>query len=856
KAAYKLSPDDKLTAGILFDDAIAGKDFALAEEIADKATTLNFDDCEGDFFVGRLAMAKGDFSDANQRFDSVLEQKPIFPLAYVLKSMVDVELGNFDSAVESIRTATMMVPLDSAIARQNIDVLQKRNKSLGSNITALQQVELEDSLLRACALNPQDWKLYSDYANLISNREPVKALTVVKQLAKRFPNSQTYYNLGKMALTIAVKETSNDRKQVLFDTAGEALSKLLELSPDDGDTKKIYAEYLRITGQNAKATEMFSGDKNTMWLFYLNNGEYEKAKEILVELYSASPEDTQIIRGLMLIAERTRNKDDAKLYSDKLLAVDNSITNELLQIEQYLKLELLQDAEVKLASFRERNPEEELALLLEAWVVLIKGNAEELKEQKNILYKESLTLVNHYLATDPENSTAWRLRGQINSSLDDFDQSISDLQKSKGINSNPDIQILLAQAYDRAGRTQEAIGELMNACQDGRTPASARVMLESLYTRTKQWSNLERFYAETISKYPESSFWYYRAGSLAIQQGKFDQAERNFYSSMKNSEKDDNKGGLMAAFDGYLTSLRMGKKYDQLFAEGAKHVSGDLAPVAYNQMGIAEMLLSNNDKAIANYHRALETAGDNYDYLNKILNSMGSVLGEDEVTKWCTDKLSEDINHLSANLMMFNINLTHDEYAKGIEYIDRVIELASKEDLTKGENLIKWVEYAGKKAQLLLVAYMKTGERPYLVDSIKQHEIIIEKNPSNTSVMNNLAFLLADNDEQLDKALNYAKRSHEASPGDANKMDTYAFVLYKLKRYDEAEEMSKKALGILELSSAATDWSMHEHLGMAQEGLGKKIEAKTSYEKSLEAAEGVASEKDITELKDAIKRVS
>lgn len=83
----------------------------------------------------------------------------------------------------------------------------------------------------------------------------------------------------------------------------------------------------------------------------------------------------------------------------------------------------------------------------------------------------------------------------------------------------------------------------------------------------------------------------------------------------------------------------------------------------------------------------------------------------------------------------------------------------------------------------------QTSDKQYLSIAVEEFEKILVKQPNNTSVLNNIAYFLADNNEQLDKALEYAKRAHEDSPNDGNIMDTYAYTLCKVGDYAKAGEV-------------------------------------------------------------------
>ena len=122
-------------------------------------------------------------------------------------------------------------------------------------------------------------------------------------------------------------------------------------------------------------------------------------------------------------------------------------------------------------------------------------------------------------------------------------------------------------------------------------------------------------------------------------------------------------------------------------------------------------------------------------------------------------------------------------------------------------------------------------------------------------MLNDLAYLLADNDEQPEKAVEYAKRAHEKMPNDGNILETYAYTLYKTAEYEKAEEFTQMAIQIFERNSRDVTWDIYWHLAMAQEKLEKTEQALASYRQALRSA-GRMSPKNKLQLEEAIQRLS
>ena len=55
--------------------------------------------------------------------------------------------------------------------------------------------------------------------------------------------------------------------------------------------------------------------------------------------------------------------------------------------------------------------------------------------------------MNRNLQSDPDNATAWRLKGEIDFFREDYDKAIGDFAKSKLLADEPSVRVSLAKAY-------------------------------------------------------------------------------------------------------------------------------------------------------------------------------------------------------------------------------------------------------------------------------------------------------------------------------------------------------------------------------------------------------------------------
>ena len=108
-------------------------------------------------------------------------------------------------------------------------------------------------------------------------------------------------------------------------------------------------------------------------------------------------------------------------------------------------------------------------------------------------------------------------------------------------------------------------------------------------------------------------------------------------------------------------------------------------------------------------------------------------------------------------------------------------------------------------------------------------EELITEEPDNYMVLNNYSFYLAERGAKLYKAREWSKMTIQNNPENTTFLDTYAWVLFKLKEYEEAE---KYILNALE-KGGMNDPEVNEHAGDIQVALESLEIAKSYYLKAI-----------------------
>ncbi|MDD5010768.1 MAG: tetratricopeptide repeat protein [Phycisphaerae bacterium] len=833
----QLMPDNADAITGLFEAAITLEDFKRAQKITETVREHNIDDCRGNFFRARLAYVKEEYQEAVERINACLEERPVFSRAYLIRSQAYSALERENDAIDDAQKAYNFNPSDRQVTRNLAYMLYKRNQRLGNAATPDQILETRKALEAAARANPRDLNLQNIYIQFISSTEPDRAVAISQQRQKATPTAENSLQLGRIASIAAQQSKIQAQKDAYNEIALDAYKTAYGLAPSDVRIVGAYAEFLRNTGRPNEAEKIAAGQDALLWRFYIRSGKLDEAQKMLNELYEANPKDANVVTGLILVSRSKTDQAGVLKYSAELLNIDKTLDNQIVQIESYLEVGLADEAEALLADLRGKYPDDPRALFLQTWQIAKQGKL-----------ADALKLANHNLDIDKDNPRAWRLRGQINLGLNNYNEAIDDLLKSKLLRDNAEVRIDLARAYTRTGRYEQAIAELKASIEEQES-AVARAMLEEIYYRTGKVDQLESFYLELIDKFPDNVDWYNRVADLMLNTQKFDQSYKFFSAAYQNSLKRNSEMPDANSFDGMLRALLGAKKYDQLLAEATKHLDGIFAPLAYTRMADAKAFTGQKEAAVQYFRRALEKAETNQKYIVPILREMNNMVGFEETVKWCSEKLQSQPDSLAINTVLFNLYNINEQYNKAIEYIDNCIRIKGDDDKEK-------MVYQFNKASTLLMAFNKTQDRTYLEKAIQEYESILQKQPTNISVLNNLAYIIVDNDLAADKALEYAERAYKNAPGNANILDTYGYVLLKNGETKKAEEIMQMALQQFEKDKINAPMEVYEHIAMVKESLGQNDEALAAYRRALEFAGANVSQEVKDRISAAIERLT
>ncbi|MDO3626834.1 tetratricopeptide repeat protein [Mucilaginibacter sp. BT774] len=196
----------------------------------------------------------------------------------------------------------------------------------------------------------------------------------------------------------------------------------------------------------------------------------------------------------------------------------------------------------------------------------------------------------------------------------------------------------------------------------------------------------------------------------------------------------------------------------------------------------ADMLLQNGKykEAKENYKKSVQMNGQVYEVREQLIRLE---LGDNDIDgalKDGQDALSLFPNQAWLNYLVGVAYQQKKDFKKAVEYVKNASELETQDK------------------ELLSQAYSSLGDCYHSLNDLTKSDQSYEKaltyNPDNSYTLNNYAYYLSIRGIQLDKAAEMSKHSNELQPGTASFEDTYAWILFKQKKYAEAKTWMEKAL--------------------------------------------------------------
>ncbi|MBB6324878.1 tetratricopeptide (TPR) repeat protein [Algoriphagus iocasae] len=344
-------------------------------------------------------------------------------------------------------------------------------------------------------------------------------------------------------------------------------------------------------------------------------------------------------------------------------------------------------------------------------------------------------------------------------------------------------------------------------------------LVEILYNNNRLDQALDLVNTE-ISKFPNQPELHMAAYTLQKEKGEIELSEKSIITAFSNPDLDPmvESQAFESIFNEMQTSERdsLLNKLERLMLLNHPQVAA-----VFSAIGKRRMKAGMKEEGIENFKKSLQVDPKNAELLEQVItNSFGESADFAEVEK-------------------FTI-MGVDEFPERPEFwfYDGVIKNAMKKDSSAVISLEKSMNLnAGKNIGLDQATYGALGNAYYNLGEKKKafenFDMAVKLNPNDEQVLNNYAYFLSLEKQDLEKAKSMSEKVVKRFPNNGTFLDTHAWVLFQSGDYEGA----KKYMDLAMEHEAEPSGVMLEHYGDILYHLGNKSEAISYWKKAEKSPE-------------------
>ncbi len=619
------------------------------------------------------------------------------------------------------------------------------------------------------------------------------------------------------------------------------LSKAAELQPDNPEIQLKQAALLLAGGNLAEARKLaFSvlekkpSDPEAPIMLAEISAQPRELAETRQRLQQLPPPANQapavqVALGILAMRERKAAEGEAAfrraLTADPKFAAAYSALafvhlsrNELPQAEEALKqaaafsaprsTRLVQYAQFKI---RQRDLAGGRAILeestrttpdyLPAWLALAELAESEGKRE------EGIKLTDQILARESAHAEAMLLRARLRVANGEFEKAITELEAMAGMFPRaPQVHFHLAQAFFATGNSAKASASLTQCLTLAPNFPDAVLLQATLNLRRGDFAPAANALRRLVQQRPDILQARLLLGDALRGQGSLEEA--------------------IAVYEGV----------EKTFPKLAQ------APL------LRGMILGQQRKpaeARQAFERALEIAPDFASAAEQLVALDFAENKSDAAKKRAEDFLAKNPKSIDGHILLARVMITRKDEPAAEAALQKAIavqpespvpyfmlarlQLSNREPAKAVANLEASLAKNPKSVETLMLLSIVHEQQNNFTAARDSYQKLIAVNPRFGPAYNNLAYILSEQLNQLDQALEMAQKARELLPVDPNVADTLGWILFRKGQYTAALPLLQESAGRLNTSA-----EVHYHLGMAQYMVGEESAARVALKRALE----------------------
>lgn len=435
---------------------------------------------------------------------------------------------------------------------------------------------------------------------------------------------------------------------------------------------------------------------------------------------------------------------------------------------------------------------------------------------QNYDYQSFVDIYEKLLKDEPENLDYLETYIDVLLRLGEYDKVIEKLNiVEQQLGKNDYIYLQKVQIYDEQGKKDKAIEEMEKLVEYIPENTRYRAMLAEAYRKMKRDKDAYQQYLKIKELDPEDKYINISLMDYYQSMGETEKAFNEFIAAIKNKNLDFETKAQIYDFwfqnktdkDASNDAEKAGKAFIETHPDKS---------LGYYIMGTVHYNNDEFSKAKEYYEQALKCDKNNFITLYQLslceieLNDYQSVI---DVTERAISLYPEQpLFYMFRGIAYYNLK----DYENTVKILEKGRKLSANKELTENFDI-----YIGDTYHQL-----NNKQKAY-----EAYDRVLRSNSNNVYVLNNYAYFLSIDNQELERALEMSEKTIKAEPKNATYLDTYAWILYKLERYQEAKKYMDKVFKYDKNPQGIN----YEHLGDILYKIGDTKNAVKNWKKAKKA---------------------
>lgn len=431
------------------------------------------------------------------------------------------------------------------------------------------------------------------------------------------------------------------------------------------------------------------------------------------------------------------------------------------------------------------------------------------------------------LATIPEQNRSAKLYSVLGSTYDqqkDYKKAIDAYQHAIALDrDNLDAIRGLADAFQNDGQSEKALEQYKVIADANPEDARTYVRMAEIYRKQGNLDLALRDLKKAESMVKDSEQISYELSEIYQAQGRYDDAIQELQGLLKSTEKADNKYSSEEQDNRAIFLERLGSVYrDNNNEQGSIDTFQKMLSLGDENARRGYQEIIDTYRQAKQWQKATDAAKEASEKLPKdrelkmVYASQIADMGQTDAALEQVKSLlkgTPDDREVYINLATMYSRLKRWSDAEAA--LDKAAQLSTK---SEDKETVEFLRASGYERQ------KKYDEAEALFRKI------LSANPDNSTVLNYLGYMLADNGTKLDEALGMIKKAVDLEPANGAYLDSLGWAYFKLGKFDLAEDNLLKASQHV----MGSDPTVQEHLGDLYQKTGKLKLAAAHWERAVD----------------------